>query len=151
MSNGERPLNRSWLQKFAAALRGIIVGIRGQSSFVVHFIIAALVVVAGVVLTVDRYEWCLLALSITLVLAAEMFNSALESLAKAIDVEHNLHLADGLDVGSAARSHRRAGRFDRRSHDLHLPHLPPGHTAGLVGINAARAHCVIEQYCIHRI
>ena len=75
---------------------------RGQSSFAVHVPMAVLVIVAGFALRVTLIEWCLLILAITLVLAAELFNSALESLAKAIDVEHNLHLADGLDIGSAA-------------------------------------------------
>jgi diacylglycerol kinase len=78
------------------------IGVRGQSSFAVHLPMAVLVVVAGFVLRVELVEWCVLVLAIAVVLAAELFNSALESLAKAIDVEHNLHLADALDVGSAA-------------------------------------------------
>jgi diacylglycerol kinase len=102
MSDRDRPPRRTWREKFRDAFRGLWIGVRGQSSFAVHLPAAALVIAAGVVLRVDRAEWCLLVLCITLVLAAEMFNSSLESMAKAIDVEHNLHLADGLDVGSAA-------------------------------------------------
>ena len=75
---------------------------RGHWSFAVHVPVAACVIVAGAVLRVGLIEWCLLAGCIAAVLAAEMFNSALESLAKAIDVEHNLHLGDALDIGSAA-------------------------------------------------
>ncbi|MEQ8785892.1 MAG: diacylglycerol kinase [Pirellulaceae bacterium] len=102
MSQRDRPPRRTWVRKFRDAFRGLWIGVRGQSSFAVHVPAAALVIAAGVVLKVSLAEWCLLALCITLVLAAEMFNSALESMAKAIDVEHNLHLADGLDIGSAA-------------------------------------------------
>ena len=102
MSERDRPTKRSWLEKFRDAFRGLWIGVRGQSSFAVHLPAAALVIAAGFVLQVDHAEWCLLVLCITMVLTAEMFNSALESMAKAIDVEHNLHLADGLDVGSAA-------------------------------------------------
>ncbi len=93
---------RGWSRKFGNALRGLVVGVRGHSSFAVHFPVAVCVIVAGAVLRVSLIEWCLLAGCITAVLAAEMFNSALESLAKAIDVEHNLHLGDALDIGSAA-------------------------------------------------
>lgn len=102
MTDRDRPPKRTWPQKFRDAFRGVWLGVRGQSSFAVHLTVAVLVVAAAAVLRVSMTEWCLLTLCITLVLAAEMFNSALESLSKAIDVKHNLHLADGLDIGSAA-------------------------------------------------
>ena len=102
MSVPSQHARKNWRSKFANAVRGLVVGVRGHSSFAVHFPVAACVIVAGAVLRVSLIEWCLLAGCITAVLAAEMFNSGLESLAKAIDVEHNLHLGDALDIGSAA-------------------------------------------------
>jgi len=93
---------RSWVQKFRDAFRGVKAGVRGQSSFFVHFFIAALVVAAGAVLRVSLIEWCLLLLCIAGVLTAEMFNSALESMAKAITGESDPHLGNSLDIGSAA-------------------------------------------------
>jgi diacylglycerol kinase len=96
------PEDRSWIGKFRCAFRGVELGIRGQSSFFVHFFFAAAVIVGGVVLGVSRLEWCLLALSIAGVLCAEMFNSALEAMARAITHEPNPHLGGALDIGSAA-------------------------------------------------
>lgn len=96
------PPKRTWLQKFRHAFHGVWWGVRGQSSFYVHFVFAALVVVGGLVLRVSRLDWCLLILCVTVVLAAEMFNSALERLAKAVDRRENEHLGAALDVGSAA-------------------------------------------------
>ena len=93
---------RSWAQKFADAFRGVALGVRGQSSFYVHFSVAALVIIAACALQITLVEWCLLLICIAIVLAAEMFNSALESLGKAIDTEHNPHLAKALDNSSAA-------------------------------------------------
>jgi len=93
---------RSWACKFRDAFRGVKEGVRGQSSFFVHFFVAAVVVAAAAVLYLDRVDWCLLLLCITVVLVAEMFNSALESMAKAITGEDNPHLGDSLDIGSAA-------------------------------------------------
>ena len=91
-----------WRKKFRNAFRGAKRGVRGQSSFFVHFFVAAAVIAAAAVLDVPLVEWCLLLLCITIVLVAEMFNSALEWLAKAIDPKHNPHLAEALDIGSAA-------------------------------------------------
>jgi diacylglycerol kinase len=93
---------RSWFRKFRDAFRGLKEGVRGQSSFFVHFLVAAAVVAAGLLLRVDRYEWCLLVLCIAGVMTAELFNSALESMARAITHEHHPHLGNSLDIGSAA-------------------------------------------------
>jgi diacylglycerol kinase len=102
MSYDPIPPKRSWTYKFRDAFRGVKEGIHGQSSFLVHFCVTAAVIAAGFVLGVSRVEWCLLALSITGVLVAEMFNSALESMAKAITGEVEPHLGNSLDIGSAA-------------------------------------------------
>ena len=96
------PPRRSWLKKFTDAFQGLLLGVVGQSSFVVHLVCAAVVVAMGVWLDASPTEWLVLALCITLVLTAEMFNSALERLAKALDDDHNPHLADGLNIASAA-------------------------------------------------
>ncbi len=93
---------RSWAEKFRDAFRGVKAGVRGQSSFFVHFFAAAAVIVAGIVLSVNLIEWCLLLLCIAGVLTTEMLNSALESMAKAITGESDPHLGNSLDIGSAA-------------------------------------------------
>lgn len=97
-----QPTQRTWFAKFRDAFLGIALGVRGQSSFRVHLICAVLVTAAGVVLRIDRMEWCLVGLCIIAVLAAEMFNSALERMAKAIDRRHNTDLGAALDIASGA-------------------------------------------------
>jgi len=94
--------DRSWAAKFRCAFRGAELGIRGQSSFFVHVFVAAAVLLAAMVLQVSRVEWCLLLICIGGVLTAEMFNSALEAMARAITREFNPDLGAALDMGSAA-------------------------------------------------
>jgi len=98
----EHHSHRSWVRKFADAFRGLALGVRGQSSFFVHFFVAAAVVLAAAVLRVDHVEWCLLLMCIAGVLTAEMFNSALERLARAITDELHPDVGAALDIGSAA-------------------------------------------------
>lgn len=93
---------RSWVEKFRDAFRGVKQGVRGQSSFFAHFFIAAVVIVSAVRLDMDPIQWCLLVLCITVVLCAEMFNSALESLARAITDQLDPHVGNALNIGSAA-------------------------------------------------
>ncbi|MCE5266279.1 MAG: diacylglycerol kinase [Planctomycetaceae bacterium] len=95
-------VQRSWFRKFRDAFRGIVVGVHGQSSFQVHLAVGVSVVAAGIALHVTLVEWCILALCITGVLTAEMFNSSLESMAKAITGESDPHLGNSLDIASAA-------------------------------------------------
>jgi diacylglycerol kinase len=99
MSSNSR---QTWSQKFRHAFRGLRQGVRGQCSFFVHFFAAASVIVAGIVLNCDRADWYAILLCVTLVLAAETFNSSIESLAKALRRDYDPHIADALDIGSAA-------------------------------------------------
>lgn len=94
--------NRGWWRKFADAFRGVWMGIHDQSSFRAHFAAAAVVLVVGAALGLNHFEWSLLVLAIGGVLVAEMFNTALEHLAKAVDRTLNPHVGNALDIGSAA-------------------------------------------------
>ena len=75
---------------------------RGQNSFGVHLAMAAAVVVMAGILRASLVEWCLLILSIAAVLAAELFNSAIERLAREVDREHNPNVGAALDIASGA-------------------------------------------------
>lgn len=102
MLDSESISERPWPRKFRDAFRGVKAGVRGQSSFFIHFFMTAAVIVGAVVLRMDLKEWCILLISVTIVLTAEMFNSALESMAKAITGETDPHLGNSLDIGSGA-------------------------------------------------
>lgn len=93
---------RSWSHKFADAFRGLRRAFRTQTSFFVHIWVAVAVVVATAALGATAVEWGLLAAAIGIVLVAEIFNTAIESLARAIDVGRHPRIRDGLDMASAA-------------------------------------------------
>jgi diacylglycerol kinase len=94
--------DKSWRQKFAGAFRGLQRGVRGESSFSVHFFATAAVLAVALIAGVEHFDWCLLVLCIGGVLSAEMFNSALERMGRALEEKHNAELGEALDVASAA-------------------------------------------------
>lgn len=100
--NEPRPPKSSWRTKFANAWRGIGVGVRGQNSFLVHVPVAILVVVLAAILNLEMTRFCLLLLCIGAVVTAELFNSSLESMARAVTGQHNDDIRDSLDVASGA-------------------------------------------------
>lgn len=96
------PPQRSWLQKFADAFMGVALGARCQCSFYVHVPAAIAVIVLAAALRVSWMEACLLALCIAAVIGAELMNSALERMAKAITLDFNDDLRVALNIASGA-------------------------------------------------
>ncbi len=92
----------SWAHKFRAACRGLKLGVRGHSSFSVHFFFTALVVMAAVVLRCGVVEWCLLLGCVGLVLTAELFNSAVETLFRGLDEATRQRVWPCLDIAAGA-------------------------------------------------
>ena len=97
----EKP-NRSWIRKFADAFAGCWVGILRQKSFLVHFVFAIAVLILGAIFRISTIEWLVVVLCITGVLVAEMLNSSVERLAKAVTDEFNDHVKDSLNIASGA-------------------------------------------------
>jgi len=91
-----------WIQKFGHAFRGVWQEVCEDRSFRVHFSMAAAVIVCAALFRVSLIEWCILLACIAIVLTAELFNSALELMAKAITDEHDPRVGAALDIGSAA-------------------------------------------------
>ena len=76
MNIGRSP---SVLQSFNFAFEGIIHVLRTQRNMRIHFMIAAGVLVAALIVGVSRLELVVLLMAISFVLIAEMINSALEA------------------------------------------------------------------------
>ncbi|MBY0527817.1 MAG: diacylglycerol kinase [Gemmataceae bacterium] len=93
---------RRWREKFEDAFRGLKLGIRGHSSFFVHFFFAALVIAAAIVLRCTLLEWCILLGCIGMVLTAELFNSAVETLFHGQDAAAKARTKDCLDIAAGA-------------------------------------------------
>ncbi len=94
--------HRRWRDKFREAACGVYYGIRGQSSFVVHGSIAALVIMTATLIQCTPIEWCILLGCIALVLVAELFNSAIEALFHGLDGPTKQRWNPCLDIAAGA-------------------------------------------------
>ena len=63
--------------------------VREEPNFLIHLLIATMVILAGIILDIEPVDWALLAIVIGLVLAAEIFNSALEDLSDMVTMEYH--------------------------------------------------------------
>jgi diacylglycerol kinase len=93
---------RRWRDKFREAIRGIKLGIRGHSSFSVHFFAAAAAIAACIALNCRLVEWCLILLCIGGVFVAELFHSAIETLFHGLAPETKSRWNGCLDIAAGA-------------------------------------------------
>jgi diacylglycerol kinase len=93
---------RRWPDKFRDAFRGIWLAVKAERSFWVHLPMAIAVLVVALAVRVSLVEGCVLAICVTMVLAAEMFNTALEYLSREVTRDDRPGIATALDIASGA-------------------------------------------------
>ncbi len=75
------------IQSFVDAGRGFVTVLRTEWNFRIHAIMAMLVALVGFLAEISAGEWLAVVLSVGLVFAAEVFNTAIEYLADAVHPE----------------------------------------------------------------
>ncbi|MEX0668992.1 MAG: diacylglycerol kinase [Pirellulales bacterium] len=93
---------RSWLRKFGDAFRGLFHAVTNEWSFAAHLPVAAVAVGCAAWFQIGPVEWCLVTLAIGAVVVAEVMNTSIESLAKAMETGPDPRIRDALDTASAA-------------------------------------------------
>jgi diacylglycerol kinase len=104
-TNGDAPARkkpRRWRDKFREAFRGVKRGVRGQSSFFVHFFFAAVVLAAAAALECKDWEWCAVVGCIGMVFTAELMNSSIELLFRGLEQEARDRVYGCLDIAAGA-------------------------------------------------
>lgn len=97
-----KPPPRTWINKFQDAFAGIYLGVVGQSSFIVHSWVFVAVVLLGVALRIEAWQWTVVLLVSGSVVSLELVNSAIESLARSITNEYHPSIDQALKIASAA-------------------------------------------------
>ena len=80
---------RKFLKSFVFAFTGIKEVVSHEQNFKVHLLATFLVILFGILFKVSPIEWCVLFLTISLVLASEMLNTAMEKLCDLTHPEQN--------------------------------------------------------------
>ena len=90
------------LQSFKHASAGFKWLFRTEMNARIHLVAAIVVCISGYIIDLSQSEWLWIALAITLVFMAELFNSALEYLADALHPDHHSKIGKAKDMGAAA-------------------------------------------------
>lgn len=93
---------RSWPLRFRNAIHGVVVAVVQERTFAVHIPATIVAVGLGYSFGIDRIEWFVLLLCISHVITAELLNTALERMAKAVTSQRDEHVGTALDMGAGA-------------------------------------------------
>lgn len=87
---------------FKYAVNGIWSLFKNEHNSRIHLAATIVVIIAGVLLNLNNYEWSALAIVIGIVFLTELLNSAIESLADRINPEWNEVIGRAKDYSAAA-------------------------------------------------
>lgn len=90
------------LHSFVYAWNGIRCCVGKEQNLSFHLIAATLVIIAGFVLCITRMEWMIITLCIGVVIAAELFNTAIERLVDLVSPERHPIAGQVKDIAAGA-------------------------------------------------
>ena len=83
-------------------LEGFISSFKTERNMKFHIIIMLLVILAGVLLKIDKLEWIICTICFAIVIAGEMFNTAIETVVNMITTEKNAMAKNAKDISAGA-------------------------------------------------
>lgn len=93
---------RNLLYSFYYAFRGIITAIKEERNMKIHVSIATLVVILGLLFTLSKIEWFSIIIIISLVISAEIFNTAIETVVNLVSPKYNELAKKAKDLSAGA-------------------------------------------------
>lgn len=85
---------------FHYALQGIKHALKNDQNLRIHFVVAALVIIASLIFHVNPFEMGILGIMILLVITAEMINTTIEEMVNLITIEHRKEAKTAKDVAA---------------------------------------------------
>lgn len=90
------------MKRFSDAFNGIVSALKSQKNMKIHIVAAILVIGCGFFFNISTTEWSILILTIGLVIAAEIFNTAIEWICDFIEPNHNKKIGLIKDAAAGA-------------------------------------------------
>jgi len=90
------------LKTFKHALNGIAHVFKKEQNFKTHIIATILVITAGILFSIDKTEWMIIIIAISIVTAFEIINSAIEYLCDFVSPEYNEKIKHIKDASAGA-------------------------------------------------
>lgn len=93
---------KRFINSFKYSIEGIIYAYRNEQSMFIHICMTVLVIVLGMLLKLEKYEWLFLFIIIGLILAAELMNTAIEATIDLVCKKFELNAKIAKDTAAAS-------------------------------------------------
>ena len=90
------------INSFRYAIEGFISSFKTERNMKIHILAMIVVVLLGFYFKLNLVEWCFITISIALVIGAELFNTAIETIVDMISPEKNPKAKLAKDISAAA-------------------------------------------------
>ena len=90
------------IKSFKYAIEGIITSFKQEKNMKIHILIMICVIIAGILLKIEKIEWIICIILFGIVLSAELFNTAIEQAVDLAMPEKNEKAKIAKDVSAGA-------------------------------------------------
>lgn len=94
--------SKKQIRSFGYAWKGIRQCVGREQNLGTHLVVTAAVIAAGILFGITRTEWMIIVLCIGVVIAAELFNTAIEKLVDLVSPEWNAVAGQVKDIAAGA-------------------------------------------------
>ena len=87
---------------FKYAIEGIWTSFKTERNMKIHFLIMILVIIAGIILKINKSEWIICIILFAIVIGSELFNTSIETIVDMVMPEKNEKAKIAKDVSAGA-------------------------------------------------
>ena len=102
MSEPEIKTPKNWVDSLSFCIEGIIHAFKTEKHIRYHYVIAISALVVSLILKLPAFEFALLAVSIVILLFAEMVNTAIEEVVNLVEEKYNVRAKNAKDLSAGA-------------------------------------------------
>lgn len=97
-----RVKTKKLIKSFKYAFEGLTTAFKQEKNMKIHVLIAVLVLILGFVLKISKIDWIICTFAIVMVITAELFNTAIETIVDMITMQKNEKAKIAKDVSAGA-------------------------------------------------
>ena len=93
---------KSMKNSFKYAIEGFVSSFKTERNMKIHIMAMIIVIALGIFMKLNKIEWCIITIAIVMVISAELFNTAIETVVDMVSPQKNSQAKLVKDIAAAA-------------------------------------------------
>ena len=94
--------NKKIINSFKYAIEGFVSSFKTERNMKIHIMAMIIVIALGIFMKLNKIEWCIITIAIVMVISAELFNTAIETVVDMVNPQKNPQAKLVKDIAAAA-------------------------------------------------